>query len=115
YDESLAPPDQIAVKRKQDFMPHPIDLLVLNVLYEHDDDLHCFEIARRVYDLTNARVTVSDKQVWLALRRLIKADWVERVSRDRDAGRRKSALYRLCHGGGSHLRSVNMLWRKLAP
>jgi DNA-binding PadR family transcriptional regulator len=115
YDDSLAPPAHVTVRRKSELMPHPVDLLVLNVMYQNPGALHCFEIAERIYKITNARISVSHKQVWLSLRRLITAKWVECSSRERDAGRRDSALYRLRYGGGSHLRSENKRWRKLAP
>ena len=115
FDDALGAPAQIAVRRKQEFMPNPIDLLALNAIYCGGDDLHCFEIVQRIYQLTKARVSVSHKQTWLALRRLLKADWVEEVKRDPDAGRRRSPRYRLKHGGGSHLKSANNQWRRIAP
>lgn len=114
YDDSLAPPDHIKVRRRKDLIPHPIDLLVLNALYDQGS-LHCFEIAQRVYEMTGARLELTHYQISLTLQRLQKAEWVERSSRDPDAGRRKGPLFRLKDGGGSHLRAENRRWRKLAP
>ena len=100
-------------RKRTQLMPDPIDLLVLNALHGQRD-LHCSEIVRRIYEITLGSVTVSHKAVWHSLRRLRKSEWVEYGNRDSDAGRRKSRLYRLRDGGGSHVGLQNKHWKEVS-
>ena len=92
---------------KQELLQGTLDLLILKTL--STDDLHGWDIAKRIAVVSNDRLTLKQGSLYPALHRLENQGWIEAEWGVSEAGR-SAKFYRLTRTGKKQLAEEQEYW-----